>query len=144
MKRYLLIFALLLGAVCSKAQASGDQVAVLQKCLDLPDLQQYYPMGADQNSREVYVLQAPFAFPAGLQVSKFSKPVQFIDRAEILDKQAIAYFAFRTFSITGTTANVTFDFYYTLTINKTVRKYTLALNKTGEAWTITDTKLNGK
>ena len=145
MKRYLLIFALLLGAVCSYAQSKTDQAAVLQQCLDLADLQQYYPPSPVMNTREqVYVVQNASAFPAGLQLTKFDKPVKFIERASEVVNQSVACFVFHTFNITGNTANVTFDFYYTYVRTKAVFNCTVALTRTGAAWTVSETKMSGR
>jgi len=142
MKSYLLIFALLLGAVSSWGQTVADQAAVLQKILDQPDLQQYYPLAPDQSREQVYVVQAPYAFPAGLQLSKFGKSVQFIANAKTLDNQSVAYFEFQALSINGNTADASFDFYYTLIRNKALFKCTVVLKKTGNDWSITETNLN--
>jgi hypothetical protein len=142
MKRYLLIFALMLGVVCSFAQSKTDQAAVLQKIIDLTDLQQYYPKSPDGIDEKVYIVQQPVAFPAGIQLSKFGQPVQFIDNAGILDNLSVAYFVFQTFTITGNTADVTFDFYYTYTTNKALFQCSALLNKNDDTWTISNAKLN--
>jgi len=142
MKRYLFIFALLLGAVCSWGQSTSDQAKILQKIIDLPDLQQYYPMSPERIHEKVYIVQQPVAFPAGIQLSKFGQPVQFIDNAEILDKLSVAYFVFQTFTITGNTADVIFDFYYTYTTNKALFQCSALLYKTDDTWSISNAKLN--
>ena len=49
MKRYLLIFALLLGTVSSWGQTVADKAAVLQKCIDLPALESAYAVDASGN-----------------------------------------------------------------------------------------------
>lgn len=136
MKKYLLIFALLLGAVSSWGQTVPDQAAVVQKCLDLPGLEQYYPA-----NQQVYIMQYPYVFPAGLIVSKFGKPVQLVDRAVIAGKDAKAYFLFQSFSVEGNTANVKFDFYYNYSANKTYLNGTVILVKNSDIWTVTDTKM---
>ena len=144
MKRYLLIFAMLLGVVYSRGQSATDQAVVLQKCLDLPELQQYYPVAAGGIHQQVYIMQYPYVFPAGIQVSKFGKVVQIVDRSTVVDKQAVAYFLFQTFSIKGNKANVTFDFYYNYNTNKTFLNSTVVLNKNGDTWTVSDSKLIGR
>ena len=139
MKRYLLIFALLLGAVSSWGQTVADQAAVLQKCLDLPGLQQYYPA-----NQQVYIMQYPYVFPAGITVTKSGKPVQLVDRAVIAGNDAKAYFLFHTFSAGGNTANVKFDFYYNFSANKTIMSGTVLMVKNGDIWNVTETKLIGR
>jgi hypothetical protein len=144
MKRYLLIIAMLLGAVSSWGQVANDQAAVLQKIIDLPDLQQYYPKGPDQNQEQVYVVQLPYAFQANIQLTKFGKPVKFLDSAKPLDKQTVAYFQFESLTFSGNTATAKFVFYYTYIRTQASFLGTVTLNKTGENWIITDTKLNGR
>jgi len=144
MKRYLFIFALLLGALSSWAQSASDQTGILQKCLDLPALQEYFPVNADGSHHQVYIMQYPNVFPEGIQVSKFGKPVQFTDRSVIANNKAAAYFLFHTFLVNGNTANVTFDFYYNYSTNKTMLQGTIVLKKTDGNWIISDSKLIGR
>jgi len=63
MKRFLLIFALLLGAVSSWGQTVADQAAVLQKCIDL-QLQVVQNFQSDPVSQHVsgYALEAESYF----------------------------------------------------------------------------------
>lgn len=143
MKRYLLIIAMLLGAVSTWGQTVADQAAVLQKIIDLPGLQQYFPMGADQSFREVYVVQNPTAFDANLQLSKFGKSVQFVD-AKVVETLPVGWFEFESFSISGNVANATFDFHYFYNRVKTMQHGTVVLSKTNGNWTITETKLSGR
>jgi hypothetical protein len=144
MKRYLLIFAMLLGAAGAWGQSANDQAAVLQKIVDLPDLQQYYPMDAVQNRSQVFVVKSVVQFPANLQLAKFGKPVSFIDSADILKGQSVAYFVFNTFTIDGNSAHATFNFYYTYTTKQSIFECSVVLNKSGDSWAISESKLSRK
>jgi hypothetical protein len=137
----LMVFGLTMQLV---AQSLNDQKQILQKCIDLPELQQYYPLAADGNHQQVYIMQYPFVFPDGIEVSKFGKPVQIVGRAVIVDSHAMAYFLFHTFSLTANKAYITFDFYNNYPVNKTILQGNIVLNKTDNTWTINDSKLTGR
>jgi len=139
MKRYLLIFALLLGAASSWGQTASDQAAIVQKVLDLPGLQQYYP-----GSQQVYIMQYPYVFPAAMTVTKFGQTVQLADRSVIAGNNANAYFLFQSFNLVGNTANVKFDFYYNYSANKTIMSGTVTMVKNNDTWTVTNTNLIGR
>ena len=71
MKRYYLIFIMLLGAACSWGQTQHDMTAILQKCIDLPELQPYIPIDKNGKPDEVYInYWAPTIFSIDLNVSK--------------------------------------------------------------------------
>ena len=78
MKRYLLIIALLLGAVSSWGQTIADQAVVVQKITELPDLQQYYPKNTDGSIKQLCISQFPTEFPAGVSVAFDASKVVFV------------------------------------------------------------------
>lgn len=146
MKRNIVIFAILLGAVISQGQNAIDKSAVLQKIIDLPELQQYYPKNADGSLKQLYITQHLVAFPADLSVSKSGSQVLFLTHEEITAKKAEAYFTFRSFGMDQNAANSSLNFFYDydygagqfkmLTIN-------LELHKTGEAWNVSSLNIGG-
>jgi hypothetical protein len=142
MKKYLLIIAMFLGTLSSWGQTVADQAAVIQRCIDLPGLQQYYPMAPDQTSEQVYVVQQPVLFATGLAVSKFNKPVVFVANSTDVTNYPVAYFVFEVLTFNGQTANVVFNFYYPNPANKSKIKGTVALSKVGENWVVAENKLN--
>lgn len=139
MKRYLFIFTLLLAAASSWGQTAADQDAIVQKVLDLPGLQQYYP-----GTQQVYIMQYPYVFPASMEVSKFGQAVLLVDRSVIVDNDVKAYFLFHSLSLEGNTAIVKFDFYYNYSANKTLMSGTVTMVKNSDTWTVTNTNLIGR
>ena len=141
MKKSITLIFLLVFGLTMQLFAQNDQVQVLQKCIDLPVLQPYYPVAADGNYQPVYIMQYPYVFPDGLEVFKFGKTVQIVDRTVIIKHHGKAYFLFHTFSFTTNTAQVIFDFYSNYPTNKTILQGSVLLNKSKDIWTITDYKL---
>jgi hypothetical protein len=127
-----------------KLQAASDTAAVLQKCLDMPELQQYFPKNLDGTYKQVYVMQYPIAFSANNAVSKFQQSVLFEQRGAIYADKADGYFMFTSFAISGNTATVTFDYNYNYTKAPAAIEVSLSLQKTGTEWTITTTQLHNR
>ena len=146
MKSYLLSIALLLGALCSWGQSATDQAAVLQKIIDLPELQQYYPKNDDGSLKQIYITQYLTAFSEDVSVSKSGEKVMFLPPDQIRDKKAEAYFTFRNFGMDQNKTNTTFNFFYNynydsgqfkmLTIN-------LEMHKSGDGWAVSTLNIGG-
>lgn len=141
MKKYFLLLSIVLGAFCSNGQTIADQSAIVQKCLDLSELQPYYPKAADGSYEKVYIMQYPTVFPATLEVSKFGKYVPLADRREIMKENAQAYFLFQSVEMEESKAKVAFDFLFNFAKNSTWVSVTVDFQKVGNAWTVTGSKL---
>jgi hypothetical protein len=123
-------------------QAASDTTAILQKCLDMPELQQYFPKNLDGTYKQVYVMQYPVAFSANNAVSKFQQSVLFEQRGAIYADKADEFFMFTSFAISGNTATVAFYYHYNYTTTPATIEVTLTLQKTGTEWAITTTQLH--
>ncbi len=125
------------------AQTSNDQSQVLQKCLDLTEIQQYYPQNVDNSYKQLLILNFPVSLPVNLNVSKFGQSVLFQTRAEILADNPDAFIAFSTFSITETTASVVFEISYNrLTGSPKSINGSVSLEKTAGNWIVTNQTIN--
>jgi len=146
MKRYLLIIAMLLGAVSSWGQAANDQAAVLQKIVDLPELQQYYPKNADGKLKQLYISQSPTAFTTGVIEAMGNYKVQFQTPEAIKAKKADSYFAFRSIVIDNETATANVNYMYDISQESGQVKMlniSISLQKAGTAWNITNLNIGG-
>ena len=94
MKKILLIFAILLVTVCSRAQNADDMIVILQKCIDLPELQQYFTDDSAGSPKQVCILQHGVSFPIDIEVSKFGKTILFMDKTQLSDNGVTSYFLF--------------------------------------------------
>ncbi|PSR55939.1 hypothetical protein AHMF7605_21750 [Adhaeribacter arboris] len=127
------------------AQSLSDQARVLQKCVGLAELQEYYPRTANGNVKQLYVMQHGVSFPSNLVVTKNGKPLVFKTKEEVKATKIDAFFLFREFKITQNTAQVDFAYYYHFKGGyEEFIPVTLALQKTGDTWTITQTKIQEK
>lgn len=125
------------------AQSSTDAADVLQKCIDLPELQQYYPLDAAGTPLQIYVMQYPVSFESDLELSKFGKSVLFMDRTEIVENEIQAHFMFRSFDLTQNTAQVNLNYFYNY--NYSTKQFNMVssiieLHKTDTLWSVSDIK----
>jgi len=129
----------------SVAQPQDDQSMVIQKCIDLTELQQYYPQNADNSYKQLRILNFPVSFPENLKVSKFGQSVLFQTRAEILADNPDAFMAFNTFSIIENTASVVFEISYNrLTVSPNSINGSVSLEKAAGNWSVTNLTLNNQ
>ncbi len=137
----LLLFLCVTGAF---GQLQSEQAKVLQKCLDLTEIQQFLPVDAQGHPKPVYIMQLPMVLPVDAAVSKFgSKPI-YMSRSEINDAAIEAFFQFREIAINGNQAQVIMTYSYNFNHkDQKVRHYTLKLQKSGNDWNIVTTELTG-
>lgn len=148
MRNSMKFFAVILLFACfqevSSAQQLNDQSLVIQKCIDLSELQQYYPLDNAGLPEQIYVMEYPVKFPADLSVSKSGKQIVFMSREDIIKNQIKAYFIFRSLDITGNLAkaniNYFYDFDYSTKHSKMIM-LNLELNKTDSTWEVTQINL---
>lgn len=115
--------------------ATDDETLILQKCLDLPAIQDYFPSNADGSKQQVKVIQFPYEFSSGVSLSKFDAPVLFAGRGEF--NYAEAFVNFDSLSINGAEASAVF----TITYNRNSRppsvvKISVTLQKTDGQWNV--------
>lgn len=141
MKRYLLIFALLLGAVSSWGQTVPDQAAILQACIDLPELQQHYPVNTNGTHQEIYIMQHAVYFPVDIEVSKFGKKPVFLDKESMYNGNVKGFFLFEVFENTAGIAKI--NLLYNLKVQQGYRAVDvkLELHKEDGNWNVFESKL---
>ena len=144
MKRYLIIFALLLGAVCSFGQSKADQAAVVQKCMMAPQVSQHLKFDPTGVPVSLYVVQGQAVLPADLDVDYFGRKVEIVTLPEILRKNAPAYFSFNRLDVRPDGASISFDLTCNDNTGKNVIQYTIELQKAAGVWNISDTKTTGR
>lgn len=104
------VFLLVFNQICS-AQSVNDKSIILQKCLDVAELQGYFPKNADNSFKQVVVLETSVDF-SGVSVSKFNEPVLFEDRDEVYNSNPFAFIVFQSMTITANTADVNYEMTY--------------------------------
>jgi len=139
-KLFLLVGLFLVYSVRLVAQSQSDQALILQKCIDLPELQQSYPLDADGTITQIYVMQHGVSFPVDIKVTKSGKPLAFVSKSDINDQHIESYFLFWTFDIVNDQAHVQF----TYNSSKNEKKSTIVelnLQKENNIWTILNSKI---
>jgi hypothetical protein len=126
------------------AQTPADQSQIIQKCLDLSEIQQYLPSDLQGNHLPAYIMQLPMVLPEDADVTKFGKKPVYLNRTEMYANNTEAFFQFREITIEQSSARVLFTFNcnYTQPQQK-VLHYTILLQKNDNDWTITSTELTG-
>ncbi len=129
---------LILMATAVHAQPQTDMAAIVQKCVDLPELQSHYPENPNGSMKAVHVMHRDVVLPTNLGVTKFGQPLILMHRAQIVGSLIETYLMFHEFDITGSQANVKFGFTYGSLDNPQFMTVTLSLQKNGEIWSITN------
>ena len=138
-KLYMFIFFVFI-SICSIGQTRNDQALILQKCIDLPELQQSYPVAADGTISQINVLQHGISFPVDIEVSKSGMPLAFVSKSDINDRHIESFFLFWTFDIVNDQARVQFT-YNNSKIEKKATIVELNLQKENNVWTIVNSKI---
>lgn len=142
MKKYLLIFAILLGTVCSRGQNTDDITVVLQKCIDLSELQQYYPLDKEGKPDDVYInYWAPTLFSTDLILDINGKNLMFLPMSQMSSTIENAFFLFKICEITPSYAMLVFEYTYDFKTQPKVLEVKLTMQKSNDVWGISDTQI---
>lgn len=127
----------------SSAQLLEEQSQILQTCIDLTELQQYFPKMEDDSDQKLHILNFPVEFSGSLNVSKFNQPVFFCSREEIRNANPDAFIAFTVFDVSDETASIEFEITYDrLTETSGFLKGNLSLVKESGTWVKSNLSLN--
>lgn len=128
-----------------EAQTPGDVPMILQKCIDLPDLQQFFPTNNDVRLKQLFVLQHGVSFPANTNVLKSGIKVRFVDKNQLAAENIKSYFLFWKFEIIQNSASV--DFIYNFQDSDNLPKtfhVVMELQRTGSGWTVSKINTEGR
>jgi hypothetical protein len=146
MKKSLLVILLIGWAginLC--AQSIKEKSSVLQKCLDISEMNTYYPGDNIESSKKIiYIMQYPIAFEDGVVANKFEHSVLFKTRPEIYSAKAEYFFLFKNFDINDKSANISFIFYYDYSANKKMVEGNVVLEKIDGEWIIVSKNIERK
>lgn len=148
MKKHVAILFLIVFGLCFKlsAQISNDQAKVIQKCIDLPELQQYYPHETDGTMKQIYIVQYPVSFSSDLALTKAGKKILFIKSPDQFETPVESYFRYRSINIDQNSASVVLNYYFNY--NPSTKQYQnltidMTLQKTNMEWDISKFNLKG-
>jgi hypothetical protein len=141
-----LCFTMTLSAQTDTTSASSQEIIkaqILEKCLNILDLQQHLAKNTDGSFLPMHIMQYPITFSNNLNLSKFDEPIVFQSRQEISSNNVKSFFIFKVLSIVGDTAQVEFD-YYNNTIESQLVEIKASLNKSVSEWEVINATLNTK
>ncbi|HQQ98263.1 MAG TPA: hypothetical protein PLX35_13425 [Cyclobacteriaceae bacterium] len=138
MKQVLFSLMVMMMWTSVQAQTRADKALVLQECIDLKGLQEYYPKDGDGGIRRLYIVQDPVALPENMAVAKDGKFPAMLSKAQLDGGQIHAYFRFSQFDFTDKTALVVFVYHYEETLNVQV---TVELKKENYEWFVTKSSI---
>lgn len=128
---------LMLVNVKGYSQLQDDQAAIIQKCVDLPSVNQYLLKNSDSTYKDLHIMNFPFSFEEGISSIKFSLPIYFNSRSEIQNIKPDMFWAFKKFSITNTEASIIFEINYNRLSNSANFLFVnVDLTKTNGKWNI--------
>jgi len=141
--KILLVLLFVFGyAIQIMAQSKNDHPQVLQKCIDIPELQEFYPRDVKENLKQLYVMQHGISFPETINVSKSGKALMFLEKNEIVDKGINAFFLFRDFNVSQDSASVAFVYYFNFDGSyKDFVAVELELKRAGDTWSVAHSKI---
>lgn len=127
-----------------KVYLLNDSTEVLMKCLELSELQQYYPKESNGTSYALKIMQHGVSFSPSTNITHDGKAVLFLSKAQINDNSETAYFYFNEFVIEGDKARVDFAFNYDVVSAPKMQMVSLELQKTSSGWVISHTKIESR
>jgi hypothetical protein len=128
----LLLTAILAFARPALSQTDEDKKVVLQQCLDLPQLQEYFH--TTQPGRLPVLIENNGRIPV-LRLSKFGQEVKFLTEDELTAAGKDAFVEFIRFEIAADNATVIYRY------SVEGLMVTVLFKKVKGTWTITDSKL---
>lgn len=126
----------------SQQATTTDQAQVIQACIDLPGMQQFYPRNSEGIEEPLYIYYYhPLLFSNDLELTRSGKPVSLKVMATSVESMTNPFFLFSSFIITGNTASTQYDFYYTQGGLQHKVQVKVDLEKSENKWTIIKTDI---
>jgi hypothetical protein len=144
MKKMLLFVCLSwVSSVFAQQPDKGQLAQVIQKCIDLPALQQHLPADNSGNVQQLYVYYYhPVLVPTDILLSKGGKTLQFNEVTQPLNDITTPFFLFHSVNSDSNTASVTFSFYYDHANGQKKINVSVVLQKANDTWNITSSTIN--
>ncbi|HBB92397.1 MAG: hypothetical protein A2X22_10250 [Bacteroidetes bacterium GWF2_49_14] len=146
-KKFTLITLVLIGiALRLAAQSPGEIAPILQKCMDIPDLQKYYPPSVNDKKSPIYIVQYPVAFPEGIVLTKNGSEVKFITISQLAENPVQEYFMFRSLNSGPDSTTAVINYFYDC--NSALKQFKMLtinvdLEKAGKRWNVSQAILKG-
>jgi len=120
---------------------SSDSTEILQLCLNLEELQTYFPKEDDGTMKPVILMKRDVVFPQNLSVLKFGYPIIQMTRDQIVNESIETFFMFHSFEIRDKIAVVKFGVVHGSPKHPKLIDIILEVKTTGEIWEVGDKTL---
>lgn len=142
MNKILLTFLLISACFITHASEQTETEAIIQKCIDMPEFQEFFPRDHNGNFIPVHIMQYPMRFEQGLAIKKFGAPPVLMSREEIYDNNVDAYFLFEKVENSGREGWARFTFYHDFSSeNKHGMHLYVELLKENDKWVIQQSEI---
>jgi hypothetical protein len=143
--RSLPVLCFLFLAICSNpalstAQSVTEEAKVLQKTLDIPELQSFYLRSEANVYKQVCIMQYPVAFSASVTANKFGQQVAFLTRDKV-GENLKSYFLFDEFAVEASQASVKATYYYEVNAQLKFVKLHAEFKKADGQWVLSSSSL---
>jgi hypothetical protein len=143
MKNILLLLSLFV-SLQFMAQTNSVDAILLQKCLDLPELQEFYPLEPSGELAQIYILQHGVSFPIDIGVKKNERLIKFLTKEDVSRLGVDSYFIFRTFEVLDENkARVEFTYYKSVADNSNVA-FELDFIREDNEWSVVNLQITKK
>lgn len=144
-KIYFVLMIWIFGTSALLAQVPDHEAQILQLCIDLPEIQDFYPQFDDESKAAVYIMQYPIAISTDLPLQKFNKRPVYMDRHEIYDNNVDAYFLFKQIDVGSQNAFVEYTMYYDYNSeDQKILNIGLYFQKSASGWEVLNVNLANK
>lgn len=146
MKKLVLFFILFFVAYSVFAQeydlSKAELRTILQKCIDLPQLQSYIPVDESGNPKQIYVYYfAPHFLPTDVELSKGINQVPFREVATKLSDINEDFLIFDRLHTQNNQGEIIFRFHSNTTVINKVVYVKIALLKEANNWTLSNPQI---
>ncbi|MBA3899401.1 MAG: hypothetical protein H0X62_04185 [Bacteroidetes bacterium] len=88
---------------------NNELSSLIQFCMDLPEMQKYYPLNKDGNKKQVNIMQGPLQLTEAMAQSNSERNVSLFNRG---DAQPESYFIFRAIEKMGDSVKMNLNYFY--------------------------------
>ena len=127
----------------SNANAT-ETTSVLKLCLELPELQQFYPKQSNGKAYALKIMQHGVSFPSSVVVSHDGISVLYLSKSQINENNENAYFYFNEFFVEANKARADFTFYYDVQSAEKMQVISLEFQKNSSGWFISNKKIESR
>lgn len=143
MKSILLLFGIVM-SLQIMSQTRSNHALLLQSCIELTEMQEFYPLAFNGELAQIYILQHGVSFPIDIGVKKNERLIKYLTKEDVSRLGVDSYFVFRTFDVLDENkARVEFTYYKSVADNSNIA-FELDFIKEDNEWSVVNLKITKK